>query len=394
LAQTNAKTDATGINNHAYPEYNATYWATNLTFAQGSTITIAGQYPNARYMSFQIYDSNRNVVGAINDVQINPDAGQNNPYRGGTAQGTYTVQVVFGRQPARGPAPNTLYTGTLTAVTLFYRVYYADNPNDLPGGPLDPVLPNLSVTGTTWTSCPPRPILPPLQTLNDRLDQIDYVGTPPPNLPPLPPPPFWQFAVTSSYTRYYPSQDNSYMSALISRAYLNPPYSFDMLVLSMKTPTFTDTQAGVPPYAPANVRFWSMCQDEQMTTSVTRCVPDDQAENIGGFATFVISDPSKQPSPTVLAQWGANWIPWGALEPGDVIYDINGDPLTNADGVFYYGVILYRQTEADPNFAQSITNIAQLPASQRQAAMGPYWPVIGYCTAASFQALGAGCIGN
>jgi len=60
----------------------------------------------------------------------------------------------------------------------------------------------------------------------------------------------------------------------------------------------------------------------------------------------------------------------------------------------FYAYVLYRQTVADPNFAQSIYNVSKLKNSQRQAAMGDYYPTIGYCTAATFQASGAGCIGQ
>jgi hypothetical protein len=392
--QSNPRSDSSGFSNHAYPEANATYWSTVLNLPLGSTVTIKGRFPLARYMALQIYDSDRNVLSAINDVAINPDPGQNNPYRSGTAQGTYTVQLVFGRQPFRGPAPNTIYTANQVQVGLVYRIYYSNNPDDLTGGTFDPVLPNLTVSGTTLTSCPPSPIITPEDaTVWGRLDNIDYVGTPPAKVRAVGPP-YWVFSVTNPLTPYYPSQDNSYMSAVISREYLNPPDSNDMVVIRMKPPTFDDTQAGVPPYAPANVRFWSMCQDEPMTTMVVRCIPDRAAAMLNGFVTFVISDPGKRPADAVLSQWGASWIAWGALEPGDVVYDINMNPLTNSNGVFYYGLILYRQTMASPAFAQSIANVSQLPISQRQAAMGDYWPIIGYCTAAQFQALGAGCIHN
>jgi hypothetical protein len=129
-----------------------------------------------------------------------------------------------------------------------------------------------------------------------------------------------------------------------------------------------------------------------MTTSVVRCSADDQSATLNGYATFVVSDPSKRPSDAVLAQWGATWLPWGALLPTDVIYGVKGNALTNADGVFYYGLLIYRQVEADPNFTQSIANVSQLPVLQRPGAMGEYWPKIGYCRAAAFQNLGAGCI--
>ena len=352
-----------------------------------------GQYPLARYMSFQLYDG-QNVVDSINDVTINPDAGQNNPYRTGIAQGTYTVHIVFGRAPRR-PAPNTIYAGTLTSVIVLYRIYYANNPDDLAGGPVDPRLPTVFVGGVALSSCPTLPVITPENlTVWRWLDDNEFTGTKPATTINTNLVPQWRLAVTGPTTPYYPSEDNSYMTVLLDRTYLNPPYNFELVVIRMKAPTFTDTQNGVAPYASADMRFWSMCTDEPILSSVTRCIPDDRAINVNGFVTFVISDPSKRPSADVLSQWGAVWLPWGALGPGDVMYNINGLPLSNADGVFYYNLMLYRQTIANPAFAQSIKNIAQLPFNQQKNAMGDYWPTIGYCTKATFQTKGPACFGR
>jgi hypothetical protein len=390
VTQGNPRSDANGFNNHWFPEYNATYWLTPLSYSFGATI-IKGQYPRARYMSFQVYSSNLNVGTSLHDVEINPDPGQNNPFRSGVAQGTYTVRVVFGRQPEGGPAPNTLYTGGIGPATLFYRVYYPNDPDNLPGGPVNPVLPNVTVNGVTKSSCPPRPVLVPEEAaLVGRLNDIDYVGTPPRIS--VRTPLLWLPYVNAPYIPFN-NQDNTYLATPISREWLSPPYNYDMVVIHMKTPTFTDTQAGTPPYASAQTRYWSICQNELgRTSSVVQCVPDNQAATINGFATFVISDPSKRPSEAVLQQWGAKWLPWGALQPNDVIYSVNGEPLTNASGVFYYGLLVYRQLNPDPNFAESIANISKLPLGQRRAAMGDYWPATAYCKAAEFQAVGPRCI--
>jgi len=80
--------------------------------------------------------------------------------------------------------------------------------------------------------------------------------------------------------------------------------------------------------------------------------------------------------------------------PGDVITDRDLNKLDNSDGVFYRGLILYRQTMADPTFAESIKNVSKLPERDRQAAMRDYWPSIGYCTTAAFSIRGANCLAN
>jgi hypothetical protein len=182
------------------------------------------------------------------------------------------------------------------------------------------------------------------------------------------------------------------MSAILSREYLAAPYNYDLAVMRMRAPTFADTQAGVPPYADADMRFWSVCTDEPFSTGVTRCIPDDKAANVNGFVTFVISDPGMKPDLRIMRQWGAEWLAWGALAPGDSIYDARETLLTNADGVYYYNTVIYRQTVSNPDFAASIANVADLSPSQAQAIMGDYYPQIGYCSLQDFETLGPDCL--
>ena len=125
---------------------------------------------------------------------------------------------------------------------------------------------------------------------------------------------------------------------------------------------------------------------------MARCIGDFAATNVGGFVTFVISDPGNEPGPSVLSQWGATWLSWGALDTGDCMYNAAGTCLTSAAGVFYYNQLFYRQLVADPGFAQSIASVGRLAPPLQQNAMGEYWPTIGYCTLAAFTAQGAGCV--
>jgi len=393
MVQINPRTDPVGKNNIDFPLEVATYWGTELNASFGSSMTIQGQFPAARFMSLSVYDYNGNVLSDLPDEAINPDPGQNNPYRsgGGAAQGTYTASLIFGPQPPRPPA-NTLYAGTTLSIILIYRVYYPNDPNDLTGGAATPVLPTLTLGGVPYSTCPPRPIITPqTATVWGRLDQIDFVGVEPSMKIPAGDPPKWLISDTNPSTNFYPNQDNSYMSAILSRAYLTAPYNYDLAVIQMLAPTFTDTQAGVPPYAAADMRFWALCTDEVLSTGVVRCIPDDQASNVNGYVTFVISDPTNQPSASVLSQWGASWLPWGALEPNDYVYNAEEQILTNANGVYYYNLVMYRQTFAASTFTQSIANISKLPVALQKAAMGAYWPTIGYCTLQTFQTSGPAC---
>ncbi len=86
---------------------------------------------------------------------------------------------------------------------------------------------------------------------------------------------------------------------------------------------------------------------------------------------------------------------WGALLNGDFVYDINANPVGNAQSVYYFGILLYRQTISNPGWTQSITNVGNNNAIRdMKTAMGDYWPQIDYCKASDFAAFGVGCIGR
>jgi hypothetical protein len=394
--QSSVRSSLEGRTNVAYPEEKATYWATRLSYPKNTVVSVKGRFPRARYMALQVYDSQRNVMGAINDRDMEPDNGQNNPFRTGTAQGTYTVSIVFGRQPAR-PAPNTIYTAGLTDVILLYRIYYSNNMQDLTAGTYDPVLPDVVAHGRVLTKCAPRPIVAQEDaTVWGRLDNGDWIARPPTSREQIVAvnPPVWTVEVTNRATPYYPSEDNAYMAAVISREFLAAPHNYDLVVLRLRAPTYPNTQAGEVPYLPdRQVRFWSVCQDDMWTTSVNRCMADNQAPLVSGMTTLVISDPSKRPAQSTLSTHGAYWMSWGALAPGDALYNIDGVLQGNESPVHYYGLLIYRQTLANPSWRQSIQFVGTFfEPKQWKFAMGDYWPEIGYCTASAFQTHGSACI--
>ncbi len=391
--QKNPWTDTVGVTNTTYPDANVTYWIRWLSEGPPgaqSPATIHGQFPASRYMSFSLYDSSDDELDSIHDTNIAPDPGQNNPFQTAGPQGTYTITIVYGTAPAM-PAANTLYTGDQTVVKVYYRVYYPDSSGNLTGGTSDPVLPTISVFGGAMPTCAPRPIVSPItNTVWGRLDQTDFTGVKPAQGPTgVFSSPIWKI---TSGTGNNANADNTYMGTYLSRDFLTA--TTPLLVVKFKAPTFPNTQNGVPPYTSGEqVRYWSLCTDEPLASAVARCVPDGQAATLNGYATFVISDPSNQPSASVLSQWGATWIAWGALEYStDFLYNENYQPFTSADGAFYYNVLLYRQTLASSSFQQSMANISKLPTILQKAAMGAYWPVSGYCSIAQFQSAGAGCI--
>lgn len=392
--QVGPESDTIGLFNKNFPEgSNTTYWGTRLRAPLGSVAVVRGRFPRARHTSFDVYFGDE-LLDHLNDVDIVPDAGEDNPYATGTDYGTYTLTLVFGPKPA-DPPPNTIYAGFRSAVTLLYRIYHSTDPSDPTGRSGEPALPFVWFNGNWLTTCAHRPFLAdPDLTPWGRLDNVDWVGQAPRLRYPVSDPPLWK--IDDPYSLHaFPNGANYYLSTVLSRAYLAPNGNRTLFVMRFQAPTSPKTRSGEPVNAPRQVRFWSMCTNDPLTTNVTRCVPDSDARLDGaGRATFVVSDPGARPSEAALAQHSARWLAWGALAlPDDVVFDRRGRAWGRSSGVHYYTKLLYRQTLASPGFTQSFEAISALPKAEQPAAMGAYWPVSGYCTTASFEAFGAACIG-
>ena len=80
---------------------------------KGGRVEISGQFPFSRYFAFHPSDFDTNNLETIVDVDINPDPGSANPFRGPVPDGAerrFTVHLVFDEKPAN-PEPNTSYVG-------------------------------------------------------------------------------------------------------------------------------------------------------------------------------------------------------------------------------------------------------------------------------------------
>lgn len=144
--------------NIAYPDAGATYWAAGFRRPPGSTLTLRGRYPHARYMGLQAYDLAGRGVDALADYQIDPLQGSTNPFRRGADRDArkrrFRVDVIDAKNPgypleayAGEAARNDIYVvpdaGPMTETVggesyelnlLMLRVYVADRGTDLTGG--------------------------------------------------------------------------------------------------------------------------------------------------------------------------------------------------------------------------------------------------------------------
>jgi hypothetical protein len=376
------KTDAATVN-LAFPDEAATYWIAPYQAAPGLRVRITGEFPHARYMSFNAYDAAQRPLDALADSDYVPGARSVNPFVTGADRGAsrrrYTGFVDFGPLPARR-APNTLYTGTgqngtpNEQGTLIYRVYTPDRGRDATGGA---GLPTITLEQASNGRPPPRSVCaglskPAVPGVNQQVAQSNGVAALDSAQPFGPSPPTWRKFVnlpqaaadfgfgnpTGEAARplfdpliahggnggFLSNLHNAYLATVINRRY------GQVVETSFRAPTFPDTRPGTSPMPGGQLRYFSMCENEFFSQRYVACRQDDQsALDRAGLVHYVVSTPAERPS-NATARCGYTWLPWGP----------------DAEGV-----LIYRNMLASPSFAQSIQRATYGREAQT---MGAYYP--------------------
>ena len=168
-------------------------------------------------------------------------------------------------------------------------------------------------------------------------------------------PPTW---VKATGNDSYGNLDNAYLSASIS------PKFGQVLVIHAEAATFPATVQGEPTFdGDTKLRYWSMCENDPVTTGVIDCSPDYLTTvPSGGYYTFVVS--KTQPS-NATAACGVTWLPWGSVRTG---------------------LLILRNMLPASSFTESIQDAQP---GQVQQDMGDYFPSAAYVkTVAGFEKLG------
>jgi hypothetical protein len=237
------------------PDATATYWSFPFPLRDGMQLTINGVYPDARYMSFNVYTADgsefteNGVSSSLSDYQIKPDDGSVNPWRSKAAPGgKFTVTVGNDVQPGDVNALPIAPDGTPAGVkaTVMFRVYLPT------GGDASVTLPTVTITlDGTSTTIPSCPIATP---------SPDPTPTPTPTIPPsgsgpTEEPPFIHSSAVIGTA--HPNADNAYLSTNIT-----PPAPGDVVVIRGRAPrSATGTHPAFWPARKADVRYWSMCNN-------------------------------------------------------------------------------------------------------------------------------------
>ena len=363
--------------NAAYPDTGANYWTGAYSLPPGAQLVFRGQYPHARYMSFNTYDLAGRPTDSLNDVEIAPDPGSSDPFFAGARRDisnrSYTVTLVAGVPPAQR-APNTLYSSQAgqpsSQGTLIYRDYLPDQGQDPSGGVGLPRVALRLADGTELSESDACRVLelnaPP--TVNDVFKNsslpalpVAYPAQNPPRwfaffnlarsqcdvyLTPTPLADLGGRCPADQTGGYFANRDNAYIYSVTNRAY-GP-----VLVLRGRAPTTPRTIAGERVMGAGQLRYWSICENEPLSTRYIACLYDEQAVLGPKRAlTVVISTPAQRPR-NATQKCGVNWLPWGATSQA---------------------LLILRHMLPDPTFAQAIQRITN-PTQSVSATLGAYLP--------------------
>lgn len=380
--------------NIAFPDEAATYWVAAVPALPGTRLRIEGDFPQARYFSFNTYDVALRPTDVLTDYQLDPVNGGNR-YRGEASEGRYQAYARPGAVPVARD-DNTLYAGSIAlpggaalpnpAWAILYRVYLAEG--DPAGGVPLPTLTLEAAGGDTpirLQGCNPLPPEGVPSLLNDLIRQADVPDLV--NLLPFPLAPdqpelvrFYGLpetlrlllsnaagfslplqAITAADTGggFLSNIDNAYVTTMMSRQ------QGDLYILRGRAPRQA-RDPGEAPLGSAQLRYWSLCTNEFLSQRYVGCLHDDEVPlDRDGFFTLVVSDPQDRPDNVTDAN-GMAWLPWGAVYPDSVL--------------------IYRHMLPSPHFAEAVHNVPYgTPAGD---IMGDYVPAIRYCDRATIEAAG------
>ncbi len=394
--------DSTEVNT-LFPDTGATYYVATLPIPPGGSVRFDGTYAHARYLSFNVYNPLLQPTDSLNDQFINPSSGSTNPFLAGANRNVTTrsyslrlIQSVAPAAPATRPS-NTLYAGqtigSLSAsqneAVVIYRVYVPDSGTDATGGTGLPHITLVTssgqqITGNALCSYPAilDGSLPNLANVPDVLSDVPLntgayqyplwlkffdlqssevsrvYGTP------LGPAVYESVgSPTSGSGGFASNADNRYIYAAISESLGN------VVAIHAQLPKTPMTFHGEATMGTGDMRYWSICSNDQNLTTVFACLYDEQVtRDAEGRGVILVSMPADRPA-NATAACGVSWLDWGTSDNG---------------------LLIYRNMLPEPQtqFPNAIQYVPGPPGQHEAAVMGAYYPYAAHMMRAQFEALG------
>lgn len=367
--------------NAAFPDQAARYWVLDLPAAPGTSLTLSGEFPRARYTSLTTYDDALRSADGLPDLAIVPDHGSVNPFLAGADRRArhrrYSVRVLQGARPAHAPR-NSLWTGSQdgqrrgSSFLVALRIYEPDRGLDDTGGV---PLPTVEVDGPAGRTVLPGCVVPAAPsgtngTLSAASGPVRATGESssvivwrkfynlPASFAAAAGPQATAVARSTPKGGFVDNPDNKYVSTEVSTL------TGQAVIIHAQLPRTPGTLDGQPQMARADLRYWSLCSNEIATERFWGCVMDDQLPLAADRTyTIVVTAEADRPS-NAIASCGIAWLPAGPA----------ADTL-----------LIERNMLPSPAFRKSVQ--AARYDHERQD-LGPFYPSARYARVAQVEALG------
>lgn len=410
-------------NPNLWPDMRSTYFIGRFALPAGSSLTLRGSFPYARFFQFALYKWEHNTFVAFGEslkgADIEPDSASMNPFRVGadrlTENRNFTIRVLAEDPPldAQQRAQNTLYIGRDgTDIEGVIRIYLPDQDQDGTGwGPSHspfgshgfPTYEGELADGTKFSAEQfvqrfAKPIAGETEkpmTAAQWLQLVNAEDNDPkltPQTVPARNPPQWEKFTTIRYgvVGAFKSPaarakipfggpvegggEGPYLVTYLSRRY-GPVY-----VMQGKMPTFPDTYAGkddrgAATMPAAQTQYWSLVSCEsvpsgQVVDGLTDFqIPLDADRNY----TIVVSRPEDRPKNATLEN-GVAWLKWSP----------RGEGLDESRNRADFGMLILRIMGNSPSWDERPDKLTH--PGMGKAVMGPYFPKGYYTTQEDFEA--------
>lgn len=278
-------------------------------------IRIKGQFPYARYLSYNVYDnSTRSSQGSLIDVEIAPDEGHTNPFTAlfQPLQRDYTIHLMPNIPEAGKYSNGLLYNKNTRNVGVMIR-YYVPEGDNYGGVPLPEIEAFDMETGA-------RVQLPTTQKVTfDAVKSKATAFAGVIDLTQLMQENTEQYFFRFSGAGLYQNADNKYLFAPVRLG------SNQVMMMRFIPPTTATTLADIPTAA---VRYYSICLGDARTFNYVTRADFDLKVASDGYIYAVIA--REEPELMAKAE-GLNFIPW--------VPELKGE-----------GLILYRNMLTRPDY--------------------------------------------
>jgi len=361
------------------PDDLAAYYVENITYEPGEKVVFKGQFANARFSSFAVYDANGQIFTAngvkdsLADYLIEPDPGSINPWQrpglAGKRPENFTITLTNAAAPGMTNTLPLTPAGTASGATVWimYRIY--DPAGGTPAGfASQPVPPSMTIdqgsTSTTVPGCAKHgrasAAYMPLVTSTGSSSSSDA---------PL------QFYAPDVTDLLAINPDESY----VLTSFLAPPPT-DVTVITGKAPTApTSDQPSKWPNPKYDEQFWSMCiqyhtvlvENPTLHGTDYGCRHNEQTNvNAAGDFMYVIGPEALRKQ--IEAIPGATFL-----------------PLADNTGTANY-TLMYRNLVVNPSFTHAPNSLPETgaDAATTAAVMGAYYPQGYTCPLIAFEESG------